>query len=92
MAFALAGLASAVAGGPAPSVEDVQRAARIWGGVEVLREDIGIFMPTPDRTRYERACAYARTQISAEAWAVAWQQGRALSLEQATTRARLADS
>ena len=46
-----------------------------------------MFVPAANQTRFDQAIAYARTQISAEAWAVAWEQGRALSLEQATSLA-----
>jgi tetratricopeptide (TPR) repeat protein len=87
MASALAARASAVAAGPAPYHEDVQRAARIWGAAEVLREQVGIFLAGADRTRYERSIEHARVWLRPEVWAAAWVEGRALSLEQAIAEA-----
>ncbi len=87
LVFTLTVFAGAVVSRPHPQADDVCAAARIWGAVEVVREDIGMFVPAANQTRFDQAIAYARTQISAEAWAAAWEQGRALSLEQATTLA-----
>jgi hypothetical protein len=83
IASALVACASAVAAGPAPRPEDVQRAARIWGAAEVLRERVGIFLAGADRTRCERAIEYARVRLRPEVWAAAWAEGRALTLNQA---------
>jgi predicted ATPase len=87
MASALAAHASAVAAGPARHPEDIQRAARIWGAAEVLREQVGMFLAGADRTRYERAIEHARVRLRPEVWAAAWAEGRALTLEQAITEA-----
>ena len=60
------------------------RAARIWGAAERLREEIGFPLPPNDRPRYERRVAAARAVLGDDAaFDRAWQDGRALTLEQA---------
>ena len=60
------------------------RAARIWGAAERLREEIGSPLPPNDRAHYDRRVAAARAALSnAAAFDRAWQEGRALMLEQA---------
>ncbi len=83
VAFALTAFAGAVTGGREPSADDVHAAARIWGAAEALREEVGIFLPVAESTRYERALTDARTWLPPEVWATAWAEGRAMSLEQA---------
>ncbi len=69
----LAGLAAAQ-GEPA-------RAAQLWGAAEALRESIGAAVPPIDRAAYERTVPAARTELGQEAFAKAWAEGRAMSLE-----------
>jgi predicted ATPase len=57
-------------------------AARLWGAAEVLREVIGAPIPPVERAAYEQAAAAARSQLSEEAFAAAWQEGRTMQLEQ----------
>jgi len=83
IAFALTAFAGAVAGDREPLADDVRAAARIWGAVEALREEVGIFLPAAEHKRYERALVHARASLVSEAWAAAWAEGRAMSLEQA---------
>ncbi len=60
------------------------RAGRIWAGAERLREEIGCPLPPSDRPRYERLVAAARAAIGDNlAFDLAWQEGRAMGLEQA---------
>ena len=73
----------AVAGDREPLADDVRAAARIWGAVEALREEVGIFLPVAEHKRYERALVHARAWLVSEAWAAAWAEGRAMTLEQA---------
>lgn len=87
LVFTLTVFAEALVRGPQPYAAAVCAAAQIWGAVEVVREDVGMFVPSANQARFDQAIAYARAQISAEAWAVAWEQGRALSLEQASALA-----
>ena len=60
------------------------RAARIWGAAERLREEIGTPLSPTDRPGYDRRGAAARAAVGDDAaFDGAWQQGRALTLEQA---------
>ncbi len=59
------------------------RAARLFGAAEVLREAIGISTDLFDRAEYERDLATARGRLDEAAFATAWAEGRAMTLEQA---------
>ena len=60
------------------------RAARVWGAAERLREEIGSPLPPNERPRYDRRVAEARASLGDDAaFDHAWQEGRALNLEQA---------
>jgi len=59
------------------------RAARIWGAAEQLREVIGVPQLPSERPRYERRVAAVRAVVGNDvAFARAWQEGRALTMEQ----------
>jgi non-specific serine/threonine protein kinase len=60
-----------------------QRAARLIGAAEALRASSSAPLPPEDRTKYDRSVAAVRTTLGEEAFAVAWTEGRALSLEDA---------
>jgi predicted ATPase/DNA-binding XRE family transcriptional regulator/predicted negative regulator of RcsB-dependent stress response len=81
--FALIDLARAMASDHEPHPDAVCRAAQIWGATEAVREEIGIFLPAAETMRYQRAIAQAQTVVTPERWAIAWAQGRKLTLEQA---------
>ncbi len=83
---ALEGLAAATAIGGAPA-----DAAMLWGAATALRESYGMVMPPSERDRYTRRVATAQAQLDRRAWASAWTQGQALSLEQAVACALGAD-
>ena len=58
-------------------------AAYLHGGpIEGLREEVGIFLPVAEYTRYERAIAHARVWIRFAEWTAAWAERRAMTLEQ----------
>ena len=60
------------------------RAIRIGGAAERLREEIGSPLPQNERPRYDRHVAAARVALGDDvAFDRAWQEGRALTLEQA---------
>jgi predicted ATPase/DNA-binding SARP family transcriptional activator len=61
--------------------------ARLFGAVDGLLESIGGVLDMEDRQAYERHVAQVRTLLGAEAFARAWEAGRALSLEQALRQA-----
>ena len=60
-----------------------ERAARAWAAAEALREEIGSPLTPNDREEYDRNVAAAREALDAEAFAAAWAEGRAMTLEQA---------
>jgi tetratricopeptide (TPR) repeat protein len=62
-----------------------ERAARLWGAGEGAREVLGLSLvlaPT-ERADYERQVSETRALLGEEGFAVAWAQGRAMTLEQA---------
>ncbi len=60
-----------------------ERAARLWGAAEALREVIGSPRPPNEREEYERGLATVREALGEEVFSAAWAEGRAMSLEQA---------
>jgi predicted ATPase/DNA-binding SARP family transcriptional activator len=80
----LEGLAAAVGAQGQP-----QAAARLLGAADSLRVVIGTPVPIEAQADYDRSVAGARDALGEEAFAAAWAEGRAMSLEQAI-RAALA--
>jgi predicted ATPase/class 3 adenylate cyclase len=74
VAICLAGFAQL-----AQSGADPDRAARLFGAAEALRDAIGAGLTLMDRPGYERAVADTRTALGDEAFARAWAAGRALT-------------
>jgi hypothetical protein len=58
-------------------------AARLWAAVTTLREAIGAARPPVAQERFDREVAEARVALGEIAFAVAWDEGRVLTLEQA---------
>ena len=67
-----------------------ERAARLYGIADSLRETIGAPLLPGDRPRYERQLTSARSQVGDEVWDAVWEEGRAMILEEAVSYA-LAD-
>src|SRR5262249_35860897 len=65
-----------------------ERAARLFGAAEALRESGGRPLPPVYRADYDKAVAAARAQLDPASWAAAWAAGRALPLEQAIAEAQ----
>ncbi len=80
ISWCLAGLGSAAA-----LDEEPKRAARLWGAAERLRQAIGCRSAPATRATYERAMAQARAQLGETAFAAAWAEGQAATLEQMLT-------
>jgi predicted ATPase/DNA-binding winged helix-turn-helix (wHTH) protein len=60
------------------------RAARVWGGAERLREEIGAPITPAQRSWYDRHVAAARAALGDDiAFNLAWQEGRAMNVEHA---------
>jgi predicted ATPase len=58
------------------------RAARLYGAAEMLRERLGSQMLSMERREYDESLVRLRIQLSEPALAHAWAQGRALDLDQ----------
>jgi hypothetical protein len=67
----------------AASQAQLERAARLWGAAQAQRQVIGAGLPLGVRLDLERAVTAARAQLGEEAFAAAWAEGRAMTLEQA---------
>ncbi len=61
------------------------RAARLWAAAEALREAIGLAIVLWDHvpTDYEARLAATRSQLGEEAFATAWEEGKAMTPERA---------
>jgi len=57
-------------------------AVRLWGEAETMREVIGAPLPPVERAGYEQAVTTARSQLGERNFAVAWAEGRAMTIEQ----------
>ncbi len=82
MAWCLAGL-----GGVAVLNEEPERAARLWGAAEAVRQAIGSRPAPASRATRERLMAEAREQLGAEAFDAAWAEGQVMTIEQAVAEA-----
>ncbi|MFA0732356.1 MAG: hypothetical protein RJAPGHWK_002247 [Candidatus Fervidibacter sp.] len=60
-----------------------ERAVRLLGAAESSREAIGAPMYLPERLDYEQIMTELRSTLGDEAFAVAWEEGRTMTLEQA---------
>jgi predicted ATPase len=63
---------------------EAERAARLLGALEVLREDTGAAPQPTEREVHERTMTFLGAELDDEALARAWDEGRSLTLEQAT--------
>jgi non-specific serine/threonine protein kinase len=78
----LAGLATVAA-----ACQQSERAARLFGAAEVLRDFLGLNYGMPDRAMFERAIREVQTALGESAFAAAWATGRAMTQEQAVADA-----
>jgi predicted ATPase/DNA-binding XRE family transcriptional regulator len=74
------GLVAAASGLP-------QRAARLWGATEALREATGERRWPVFQAVYERMVAASRAQLPATEWQAAWASGRELTMVEAVAEA-----
>lgn len=82
IALSLAGLADVACTG-----QDAERAARLYGATEELRESIHMFVSPISAPRYQANVATVRAALGEAAFAAAWCAGRALSLPAAVSYA-----
>jgi predicted ATPase/DNA-binding CsgD family transcriptional regulator/Tfp pilus assembly protein PilF len=59
-----------------------ERAARLLGAAEAMRESINAPLPPSDRADYDRTVDTTRAQLDEAAFAVAWAEGRTMTVEQ----------
>jgi predicted ATPase/DNA-binding XRE family transcriptional regulator len=64
-----------------------ERAAKLWGAAEALREAIAIPLFPAEQLRQAQPLAAARAQLEPARWAAVWTVGRAMPLEEAVTYA-----
>jgi tetratricopeptide (TPR) repeat protein len=62
-------------------------AARMWGAASALRESIGAPLPLEEEERFAGPVAATREVLGEDAFAAAWEEGRAQPLEQVVTEA-----
>ena len=60
-----------------------ERAARLFGAAQALRDNMQVIMYEAQRRAYERDVARAGAQLDATAWEAQWAEGRAMSLDDA---------
>lgn len=83
----LAGLAGIAGSGGQP-----ERAARLLGAAQALMDSTNAVIGPEDRLEIERDLSAVRSQLSEEAFAVALEQGRAMTMEQAIAYALVVDA
>jgi len=74
----LEGLSSVAAATAAP-----RRSARLWGAADALRQEIGNARSVHESIAYERQLKAVRAILTAEAFDQAWNEGRAMTLDDA---------
>ena len=80
VAYCLEGLATI-----ATSEGRLERAARLWGAAEAILEPIEViaYPYATDRSLHDKQVAAARKRLNEETWTRAWEEGRAMTTEQA---------
>jgi hypothetical protein len=69
-----------------------ERAARLFGAAEAMREMVNVPLPPADRVDYDRQLAVLRIDLDETTFAAAWAEGRAMTLEQAIEYALAVDT
>ncbi len=64
-----------------------QKAARLFGTAEALRESIGVVLPPPFRGASQQAIATVQATLGEERFVTLWQEGAKMEVEQALTEA-----
>ena len=65
------------------SDEEPQRASKLFGAAEALREKIQASMMEPERVEYNQAVAQVRSMLVEAEFIALWAEGRAMTMEQA---------
>lgn len=64
------------------------RAARLFGAAEAIRESVGAREPRSDQAAYDRSVSSLRGSLGEDGFATSWDEGRAMSPEEAIAFAR----
>ncbi len=64
--------------------QEGSRATRLWGASAAIREALGLPIPPAAREEYNQYLARAHAQMTEATWLAAWNEGHAMSLEEAT--------
>src|SRR5262249_18952120 len=56
--------------------QETERAVRLWGAAERLREEIGARLSLGDQEEHDAAITRARQELGREAFAAAWEEGQ----------------
>jgi tetratricopeptide (TPR) repeat protein len=70
-------------GGVAGGIKQPERAARLLGAAQALREALHFRLEYADRIEYDRDVATMREQLDEATFAAAWAEGQMMTLEQA---------
>jgi predicted ATPase/class 3 adenylate cyclase len=70
-------------GGVAAAEGGHLRAARLLGAAEEMLRLLGALLRPPDLAEYERSIATTRAELTEEAFRTAWDEGRAMTVDQA---------
>jgi hypothetical protein len=79
--------ALAYLGDAAAALHEPELAARLWGASDAWREANSVPRFALDRQQQERLAAQVREQLDEATWTTAWEEGRAMTLEQAIQHA-----
>jgi hypothetical protein len=71
----------------ATAQDEPERAVRLWGAANALREEIGVPLRSINREKLDRDMAALRAALGAEAFATAWEAGHVMTWEQAVAYA-----
>lgn len=71
----------------ASAQDEWERAVRLWSAGAVLRETARAPIPPNEREKYDREMAVTRAALGEEAFAAAWAEGSAMTIEQAVAYA-----
>jgi predicted ATPase/class 3 adenylate cyclase len=67
----------------AKAIEQPDKAARLLGAAEALRQKIEIDMTPPEREEYEKEIAELKANIEKEEFASLWAEGRSMTMDEA---------
>ncbi|MFL5731597.1 MAG: ATP-binding protein [Chloroflexia bacterium] len=66
---------------------EIERGTRMLGAAESILQSIGVMLYHQDRLPFERSAQEARTQLGEKLFEQAWEEGRAMSVEEAIEHA-----